>query len=210
MSAMAARRSTIAATPTSTSPRCFDKAEAMAQLMDRIGYNSFWMAEHHFQREGYECIPNVLMMAVHLAHRDQEHQDRLRLQHRADVAPAAAGRGLRHRRHPDRRPRRLRRRARLPHPRGRDVRLAAARPGGQPRALRGAGRHHLQGVQQRALLAPGQALHAAARGAVSRLRPQGADRRAAAVAAAGRMLAADPGRHARARSTSWPSTASRA
>ncbi len=46
----------------------FDKAQAMAQLMDRLGYHTFWMAEHHFQREGYECIPNVLMMAVHLAH----------------------------------------------------------------------------------------------------------------------------------------------
>jgi alkanesulfonate monooxygenase SsuD/methylene tetrahydromethanopterin reductase-like flavin-dependent oxidoreductase (luciferase family) len=46
----------------------FDKAEAMAKLMDRTGYNTFWMAEHHFQREGYECIPNVLMAALHLAH----------------------------------------------------------------------------------------------------------------------------------------------
>jgi alkanesulfonate monooxygenase SsuD/methylene tetrahydromethanopterin reductase-like flavin-dependent oxidoreductase (luciferase family) len=46
----------------------FDKAQAMAQLMDRSGYDTFWMAEHHFQHEGMECIPNVLMMAVHLAH----------------------------------------------------------------------------------------------------------------------------------------------
>ena len=46
----------------------FDKTQAMAQLMDRLGYHAFWMAEHHFQREGYECIPNVLMMALHLAH----------------------------------------------------------------------------------------------------------------------------------------------
>src|SRR5678816_994935 len=46
----------------------FDKAQAMAQLMDRMGYDTFWMAEHHFQHEGYECIPNVLMYAVHLAH----------------------------------------------------------------------------------------------------------------------------------------------
>jgi alkanesulfonate monooxygenase SsuD/methylene tetrahydromethanopterin reductase-like flavin-dependent oxidoreductase (luciferase family) len=44
------------------------KAEAMAKLMDGHGYNAFWMAEHHFQREGTECIPNVLMMALHLAH----------------------------------------------------------------------------------------------------------------------------------------------
>jgi alkanesulfonate monooxygenase SsuD/methylene tetrahydromethanopterin reductase-like flavin-dependent oxidoreductase (luciferase family) len=46
----------------------FDKAQAMAQLMDRLGYDTLWTAEHHFQYEGYECIPNVLMLAVHLAH----------------------------------------------------------------------------------------------------------------------------------------------
>ncbi|HXH10905.1 MAG TPA: LLM class flavin-dependent oxidoreductase [Alphaproteobacteria bacterium] len=46
----------------------FDKAQAIAQLMDRVGYDTFWVAEHHFQPEGYECIPNILMLAVHLAH----------------------------------------------------------------------------------------------------------------------------------------------
>lgn len=44
------------------------KAEAMARLGDRLGFDTLWMAEHHFQHEGYECIPNLLMMAVHLAH----------------------------------------------------------------------------------------------------------------------------------------------
>ena len=43
------------------------KAEKYAQTMDRLGYNTFWMAEHHFQPEGTECIPNLLMMAMHLA-----------------------------------------------------------------------------------------------------------------------------------------------
>jgi alkanesulfonate monooxygenase SsuD/methylene tetrahydromethanopterin reductase-like flavin-dependent oxidoreductase (luciferase family) len=46
----------------------FDKALAIAQLMDRTGYDTFWMAEHHFQPEGYECIPNLLMLSLHLAH----------------------------------------------------------------------------------------------------------------------------------------------
>jgi alkanesulfonate monooxygenase SsuD/methylene tetrahydromethanopterin reductase-like flavin-dependent oxidoreductase (luciferase family) len=46
----------------------FDKPQAIAQVMDRTGYDTFWMAEHHFQPEGYECIPNILMLAVHLAH----------------------------------------------------------------------------------------------------------------------------------------------
>jgi alkanesulfonate monooxygenase SsuD/methylene tetrahydromethanopterin reductase-like flavin-dependent oxidoreductase (luciferase family) len=45
-----------------------EKAQSMAVLMDGHGYNAFWMAEHHFQREGTECIPNVLMMALHLTH----------------------------------------------------------------------------------------------------------------------------------------------
>src|SRR6201990_3501390 len=44
------------------------KAQAIAQTMDGLGYSTFWMAEHHFQREGTECIPNVLLMALHLTH----------------------------------------------------------------------------------------------------------------------------------------------
>ena len=42
------------------------KTVAYAKQMDRLGYNTFWMAEHHFQPEGTECIPNLLMMATHL------------------------------------------------------------------------------------------------------------------------------------------------
>jgi alkanesulfonate monooxygenase SsuD/methylene tetrahydromethanopterin reductase-like flavin-dependent oxidoreductase (luciferase family) len=45
-----------------------DKARVIAQTMDRLGYDTFWTAEHHFQPEGYECIPNILMLAVDLAH----------------------------------------------------------------------------------------------------------------------------------------------
>src|SRR5580704_123103 len=44
------------------------KAEAMARKMDELGFDRFWMAEHHFQREGTECLPNVLLMALHLTH----------------------------------------------------------------------------------------------------------------------------------------------
>jgi alkanesulfonate monooxygenase SsuD/methylene tetrahydromethanopterin reductase-like flavin-dependent oxidoreductase (luciferase family) len=46
----------------------FEKTEAIARSMDRSGWHSLWLAEHHFQREGYEVIPNILMLAVHLAH----------------------------------------------------------------------------------------------------------------------------------------------
>jgi alkanesulfonate monooxygenase SsuD/methylene tetrahydromethanopterin reductase-like flavin-dependent oxidoreductase (luciferase family) len=46
----------------------FEKTEAIAKTMDALGYDTLWLAEHHFQHEGYECIPNILMLAVHLAH----------------------------------------------------------------------------------------------------------------------------------------------
>ena len=46
----------------------FGKSEVLAKCMDKLGYDKLWFAEHHFQREGYECVPNILMMGVHLAH----------------------------------------------------------------------------------------------------------------------------------------------
>src|SRR2546428_14067461 len=46
----------------------FDKTEAIARCMDEHGYHTLWLAEHHFQHEGYECLPNILMLAVQLAH----------------------------------------------------------------------------------------------------------------------------------------------
>src|SRR3954464_11507184 len=42
------------------------KTVTYAKQMDRLGYEALWMAEHHFQPEGTECIPNLLMMATHL------------------------------------------------------------------------------------------------------------------------------------------------
>ena len=46
----------------------FGKADAMAIKMDELGFDTFPAAEHHFQREGYECLPNLLLMYVHMAH----------------------------------------------------------------------------------------------------------------------------------------------
>ena len=43
-----------------------------AKCMDERGYDTFWMAEHHFQPEGTELIPNLLMMAMHLVRGDEE------------------------------------------------------------------------------------------------------------------------------------------
>ena len=44
------------------------KAEAQARLMDKLGYGALWMAEHHFQPEGTECLPNIILLAMHLVH----------------------------------------------------------------------------------------------------------------------------------------------
>ncbi|MCI0437817.1 MAG: LLM class flavin-dependent oxidoreductase [Chloroflexi bacterium] len=46
-----------------------DTAEQVASLMDDMGFYALWMAEHHFQREGYECIPNLILLGTHLASR---------------------------------------------------------------------------------------------------------------------------------------------
>jgi alkanesulfonate monooxygenase SsuD/methylene tetrahydromethanopterin reductase-like flavin-dependent oxidoreductase (luciferase family) len=47
----------------------FDTAVALARATDALGYETLWLAEHHFQHEGYECIPSIPMLAVDLAHR---------------------------------------------------------------------------------------------------------------------------------------------
>ena len=47
----------------------FVTARAVAGAADRFGYETLWLAEHHFQHEGYECIPNIPLLAVDLAHR---------------------------------------------------------------------------------------------------------------------------------------------
>src|SRR6516164_4074184 len=46
----------------------FEKTEAIAKKLDALGFDTLWLAEHHFQHAGSECIPNLLMLAVHLAH----------------------------------------------------------------------------------------------------------------------------------------------
>jgi alkanesulfonate monooxygenase SsuD/methylene tetrahydromethanopterin reductase-like flavin-dependent oxidoreductase (luciferase family) len=47
----------------------FDTTLALAESADALGFETLWLAEHHFQHEGYECIPNIPMLAVDLAHR---------------------------------------------------------------------------------------------------------------------------------------------
>ncbi len=41
----------------------------MGVLSDKLGFDSFWLTEHHFQYEGYEVVPNGLMTGAILAER---------------------------------------------------------------------------------------------------------------------------------------------
>src|ERR1051325_10764300 len=45
----------------------FATAKDVAQTMDELGFDVLWMAEHHFQREGYEVIPTLIQTGLCLA-----------------------------------------------------------------------------------------------------------------------------------------------
>ena len=47
----------------------FGMAEELAVLMDELGFYALWTAEHHFQHEGYECFPNLILLGTYLASR---------------------------------------------------------------------------------------------------------------------------------------------
>ena len=49
----------------------FDIARETAQLLEELGFYVLWLAEHHFQREGTECIPNLLILSQYLAQHTQ-------------------------------------------------------------------------------------------------------------------------------------------
>ena len=51
----------------------FAEARSFADIMGEAGYDTLWLAEHHFQREGFGSIPNIQMVAVYLA----QHTERL-------------------------------------------------------------------------------------------------------------------------------------
>ena len=41
-------------------------------VCDRLGFDSFWLTEHHFQYEGYEVIPNGILVGTILAERTEQ------------------------------------------------------------------------------------------------------------------------------------------
>ncbi len=44
----------------------------MGVLSDQLGFDSFWLTEHHFQHEGYEVIPNGILTGAILAERTEQ------------------------------------------------------------------------------------------------------------------------------------------
>ena len=54
-----------------------------AKEAERLGYDSFWTTEHHFQYEGYEVIPNGILISTWIA----AHTTRLRLGSMLNVVP---------------------------------------------------------------------------------------------------------------------------
>ena len=39
----------------------------VAKLLDQLGFYALWTAEHHFQHEGYEYLPNLVLLNTYLA-----------------------------------------------------------------------------------------------------------------------------------------------
>ena len=62
----------------------FQEAREYAELMDRTGYDTLWLGEHHFQREGNGGTTNVPMWALYLA----QFTERLKFGSAFNIVPA--------------------------------------------------------------------------------------------------------------------------
>lgn len=62
----------------------YDSLQGWARLADDLGYDTLWLTEHHFQHEGYEVTPNLVLFGLHLANITK----RLRMGQAFNVVPA--------------------------------------------------------------------------------------------------------------------------
>ena len=51
---------------------CYENMLHWAQTADGLGFDTMWLTEHHFQYEGYEVLPNLLMFGMYAATRTSE------------------------------------------------------------------------------------------------------------------------------------------
>jgi alkanesulfonate monooxygenase SsuD/methylene tetrahydromethanopterin reductase-like flavin-dependent oxidoreductase (luciferase family) len=47
---------------------CYQNLVEWSRTADTLGFDTMWLTEHHFQYEGYEVLPNLIMFGLHLAH----------------------------------------------------------------------------------------------------------------------------------------------
>ena len=52
--------------------RATERIIDMGVVCDRLGFDSYWLTEHHFQYEGYEVIPNGILVGTILAERTEQ------------------------------------------------------------------------------------------------------------------------------------------
>ena len=45
---------------------CYKNLVSWAKTADQVGIDTMWLTEHHFQFEGYEVLPNLIMFGQHL------------------------------------------------------------------------------------------------------------------------------------------------
>ena len=45
----------------------YDDCFAYASAAEALGYDALWLTEHHFQHEGYEVVPNIVLLSAALA-----------------------------------------------------------------------------------------------------------------------------------------------
>ncbi len=51
--------------------RATEQLLEMGVLADKLGFDSYWLTEHHFQYEGYEVVPNGMLFSSILAERTE-------------------------------------------------------------------------------------------------------------------------------------------
>ncbi len=62
---------------------CYDNMLHWATTADKLGFDTMWFTEHHFQHEGYEVLPNLIMFGMYAATKTKD----LRLGQMFNVVP---------------------------------------------------------------------------------------------------------------------------
>ena len=60
-----------AGTATPDAIACYENMLHWAQTGDGLGFDTMWLTEHHFQYEGYEVLPNLIMFGMYAATKTQ-------------------------------------------------------------------------------------------------------------------------------------------